>query len=280
MHENEVATDAALVQRLLEEQFPQWAELPVERVPSSGTDNALYRIGDDLVARLPRIDWAVAAVEKERTWLPRLAPHLPVEVPLPVASGKPGEGYDWPWTIYRWLDGENPHIGGGTVELARELAAFVRALRAITADGPAASRGGPLAAEDASVRRALARIDVPGGIELWEEALAAPQWEAPPTWFHGDLMASNLLLRNGRLAAVIDFGTCGVGDPACDLLPAWNFFPAEAREVYRDELGVDDASWLRGKGWALAKAVQAIPYYTETNPPLADNGRHVLAQVL
>ena len=280
MHEDEVATDAALVRRLLAAQFPQWAELPIERVRSSGTDNALYRLGADMVVRLPRIDWAVDAVEKERTWLPTLAPHLPVEVPLPLANGAPGAGFDWPWTIYTWLDGDNPPIGGGTKALARELAAFVRALRGIPPEGPAASRGGPLAREDAAVRRALAELDAPGAAELWEEALQAPQWNGPPTWFHGDLMASNLLLRDGRLAAVIDFGTAGVGDPACDLMPAWNFFPPDARELYRAELAVDDATWLRGKGWALAKAVQAIPYYKETNPPLANNGRHVLRELL
>jgi aminoglycoside phosphotransferase (APT) family kinase protein len=280
MHEDEVATDAALVKRLLAAQFPQWAELPVERVASSGTDNALYRLGKDMVVRLPRIDWAVGAVEKERTWLPVLAPHLPVEVPLPLAKGEPGDGFDWPWTVYTWLEGDNPPIGGGTVALAHELAAFVRALQSVPSDGPSASRGGPLAHEDAAVRRALTELDAPGAAELWEEALHAPHWNNPPAWFHGDLMASNLLLRDGHLAGVIDFGTCGVGDPACDLLPAWNFFPRDARELYRAELGVDDTTWLRGQGWALAKAVQAIPYYKETNPPLANNGRHVLRELL
>jgi aminoglycoside phosphotransferase (APT) family kinase protein len=280
MHEDEVATDAALVQRLLTAQFPQWAELRIARVPSSGTDNALYRLGADMVVRLPRIGWAVDAVEKERMWLPVFAPHLPVDVPLPLANGKPGEGFDWPWTVYTWLEGDNPSIGGGTIELAHELAAFVRALRSVPPEGPSASRGGPLAHEDVAVRRALEQLDVPRAAELWDEAVRAPQWTGPPTWFHGDLMASNLLLRDGRLAAVIDFGTCGVGDPACDLVPAWNFFPPDARELYRAELGVDDATWLRGKGWALAKAVQAIPYYKETNPPLANNGRHVLRELL
>jgi aminoglycoside phosphotransferase (APT) family kinase protein len=280
MHEDEVATDAALVQRLLAAQFPQWAGLAIERVASSGTDNALYRLGTDMVVRLPRIDWAVGAVEKERTWLPVLAPLLPVEVPLPLASGEPGDGFDWPWTVYTWLDGDNPPIGGGTVALARELAAFVRALQSVPPDGPRGSRGGPLTREDAAIRRALAQLDAPGAVELWEEALHAPPWDGSPTWLHGDLMASNLLLRDGHLAAVIDFGTCGVGDPACDLLPAWNFFPRDARELYRAELGVDDATWLRGRGWALAKAVQAIPYYKETNPPLANNGRHVLRELL
>jgi aminoglycoside phosphotransferase (APT) family kinase protein len=285
MHEDEVATDAALVQRLLAAQYPGWADLAIERVPSSGTDNALYRLGDGMVVRLPRIDWAVGAVEKERTWLPFLAPHLPVDVPLPLANGEPGEGYPWPWTVYTWLDGENPPIGGGTVELARDLAACVRALRAVdTTDAPRASRGGPLAAEDEHVRRALAEaageFDADAAAEVWDEALAAPPWDGPPCWFHGDLMASNLLLRDGRLGAVIDFGTCGAGDPAVDLLPAWNFFPAYAREIYRAELEVDDASWTRSRGWAVAKAVQAIPYYKETNPPLANNGRHVLHELL
>ena len=285
MHEDEVATDAALVRRLLAAQFPEWAALPVERVPSSGTDNALYRLGSDMVVRLPRIDWAVGAVEKERTWLPVLAPHLPVEVPRPLANGAPGDGYAWPWTVYTWLEGDNPPIGGGSVALARDLAEFVRALRTVDAiAGPRTGRGGPLAAEDASVRSALdqvgGEVDVGAATAVWEEALAAPAWDGPPLWLHGDLMASNLLLREGRLAAVIDFGTCGVGDPCCDLLPAWNFLPPDARAVFRDEVDADDASWARARGWALAKAVQAIPYYKETNPPLANNGRHVLRELL
>jgi len=285
MHEDEVATDAALVRKLLAAQFPEWADLSVDRVPSSGTDNALYRLGDEMVVRLPRIDWAVGAVEKERTWLPRLAPHLPLEVPLPLANGEPGHGYEWPWTVYTWLEGENPPIGGGTIELARDLAAFVRALRAIDpADAPRARRGRPLAHNDDSFRDAIGRLDAEFDRDevaaVWEEARAAAEWEGQDVWFHGDLMASNLLLRNGSLAAVIDFGTAGAGDPACDLLPAWNFFPAEAREVYRAELDVDDASWARGRGWAVMTAVAAIPYYKETNPPLANNGRHVLHELL
>ena len=228
MHEHEVATDAALVQRLLSAQFPEWSELPIERVASSGTDNALYRLGADMVVRLPRIGWAVDAVEKERSWLPVLAPRLPVEVPLPLAKGEPGEGFPWPWTVYTWLEGENPPIGGGSEALAYELAAFIRALRRVDAsNGPRTGRGGPLDPEDRSVRKALEQlddeVDIAAATEVWEEALAAPAWGGPPLWLHGDLMASNLLLRDGRLAAVLDFGTCGVGDPACDLLPAWGF---------------------------------------------------------
>ena len=285
MHEHEVVTDAALVRRLLRAQFPEWSKLRIERVASSGTDNALYRLGADMVVRLARIGWAVDAIEKERSWLPVLAPHLPVEVPLPLAKGEPGEGFPWPWTVYTWLEGENPPIGGGSEALAHELAAFIRALRRIDASsGPQTGRGGPLDAEDPSVRKALeqldADVDIAAATEVWDEALAAPAWDGPPLWLHGDLMASNLLLRDGRLAAVIDFGTCGVGDPACDLLPAWNFLPADARALFRAELDVDDASWARGRGWAVAKAVQAIPYYKETNPPLANNGRQVLRELL
>lgn len=285
LHADEWEIDAGLVRRLLAAQFPQWAGLTLAAVESAGTDNVLYRLGGDMVVRLPRIGWAVDAVEKERTWLPVLAPHLPVAVPLPLARGEPSREFPWPWTITTWLEGENPPIGGGSVPLAQSLADFVRALRSVDAShGPRTGRGGPLAPEDASVRRALTEleddVDVGAATAVWEEALAAPAWEGPPMWLHGDLMASNLLVGDGHLIAVIDFGTCGVGDPSCDLLPAWNFFRPDARAVYRDALEVDDASWVRGRGWALAKAVQAIPYYKETNPPLANNGRHVLRALL
>lgn len=283
MHADEVPTDTGLVRRLVAGQFPEWAALPVEPVPSSGTDNAMYRLGTELAVRLPRIPGAAADVEREQRWLPRLAPHLPVPVPSLVAPGVAAEGYPHPWAVYRWLPGTNPATAD--VDLAADLAAFVLALREVPAtDAPAANRGVPLAARDAETRAALAKsrdlVDTTALTRLWDEALRLPAWDGPPTWFHGDLTPGNVLVRAGRLSAVIDWSCAGAGDPTVDLEVAWNLLPAPAREVYRVALGADEVTWLRGRAWALSIAIIQLPYYLETNPVLAANSRHVLAAVV
>ncbi len=284
MHPEEVRTDAALVRRLLEARFPAWAELPIERLETSGTVNALYRLGDRLAVRLPRTDWGRGAVERELRWLPELARRLPVDVPVPLAKGAPAEGYPYEWGVYPWLDGEHPAPPAGEA-LARELAAFVRALHAIRLPGaPSSGRGTSLARFAGTVRAALAElgdeIDAAAADAAWDESLRAPAWSGPPVFVHEDLMPANLLVRGGRLAAVIDWELAGLGDPACDLQPAWNLFDARSREVFRAELGPDDATWLRGRGWALWTGLAALPYYRETNPLLAENARYRIGEVL
>jgi aminoglycoside phosphotransferase (APT) family kinase protein len=287
MHADEVAIDAALVRRLLNGQFPHWSALPLEPVPSAGTDNALFRLGSELVVRLPRIDWAVPAVDKEQHWLPRLAPHLPAAVPLPIGHGEPAAGYPWPWSVYRWLDGESPdpdHLDDAE-GLAAELAGFVAALHRIhPTGGPPAVRGVPLAERDEDTRAAIdslaEMVDTAAVTAAWEEDLHAPAWTGPPVWVHGDLSPGNLLLVDGRLAAVIDFGGLGVGDPACDLIVGWNLLPADGRDAFRSVLQVDDATWQRGRGWALSIALIQLPYYHRTNPQLAASARHVIREVL
>lgn len=287
MHPGEVETDAALVRRLLSAQFPQWASLPIERVPSSGTDNALYRLGGDLVVRLPRIEWAVGDVDKDLRWLPVLAPQLPVETPLPLAKGKPAEGYPWEWGVYAWLEGENPSAAdpGDAAGLAEDAAGLIRALHAIDGTGgPPARRGRPLQVQDERARAALVAlrgaIDVEAAAAVWEEALEAPRWSGPPVWVHGDLLPGNLLLRDGRLTGVIDWAGAGVGDPACDLIVAWGLLPVETRPAFRALVGVDNATWARGRGWALSLALIAIPYYADTNREFAATARHLLREVL
>ncbi|MEE4591712.1 aminoglycoside phosphotransferase family protein [Streptomyces sp. DSM 41524] len=290
MHADERPIDAALVRRLLAAQFPRWAGLPIERFASSGTVNALFRLGDDLAVRLPRIAGGAGDVEREHHWLPRLAPALPVPIPAVLGRGAPGDGFPWPWTVHRWLDGENPREGrvARPGALAADLAEFIVALRRIgPADGPPAYRGGPLREVDEETRTAIGLLRGPAGAidtdaatAAWEEALAAPGWDGPPVWVHSDLMPGNLLVADGRLSAVIDFGTAGVGDPACDLVPAWNLLPASVRTDFRAALGVDDATWARGRGWALSMALIQLPYYRETNPAMAANARHVIDQVL
>jgi aminoglycoside phosphotransferase (APT) family kinase protein len=289
MHADEIDTDVALVRRLLAGQFPHWAGLAIAPVVSYGTDHDIYRLGDHLSARLPRIRWATKQAAKEAEWLPKLAPHLPLAVPVQLAIGHPAEGYPFDWSVYRWLPGENAN---GTIDdldqAAVDLAAFVNALREVdvTDAHPRSpgSRGAPLAELDEHVRQSIAqlgdRIDSDAAHLSWEESLNALAWDGEEVWVHGDLLPGNLLFVDGRLSAVIDFGCLNVGDPACDLQPAWNVFAADSRTRYRAELRVDDASWLRGRGWALYQAVMALPYYWDTNPGMIRQASNALAQVL
>jgi aminoglycoside phosphotransferase (APT) family kinase protein len=280
-----------LVRRLIAGQFPQWAGLAVERFASGGTVNAMYRLGDDMVVRLPLVQGGADDVLLEQEWLPRLAPYLPTPVPEVLGDGEPAEGYPWPWSVYRWLTGENPEAEALSepVLLAEDLAEFVAAMRSITLPGaPQAHRGGRLASLDAETRAAIEElrgipqegVDCDAATAAWEEAVQAPGWEGPPVWLHADLMPGNLLVHDGRLSAVIDFGCLGVGDPACDLFPAWNLLPSIAREVFREGLSVDDATWTRGRGRTLSEALISLPYYRKTNLAMARNARHVIRTVL
>jgi aminoglycoside phosphotransferase (APT) family kinase protein len=292
MHADEVETDAALVWRLLEAQFPHWAGLRVEPVASAGTDNALYRLGDEMVVRLPRIHWAAGQAEKEHRWLAILASFLPLAIPTSLALGMPGEGYPWHWSVHRWLAGENATIApiSDWPQAAADLARFIVALHGIdTTGGPLAGahsshRGVPLTARDATTRAAIAALedtlDTAAATAAWEAALRVPEWRGEPVWVHGDLQAGNLLVTSGRISGVIDFGCLGVGDPACDLAVAWNLLPDHARDAFRSALGVDDATWARGRGWALYTGLIALPYYKDSNPVLAAIAAHSISQVL
>ncbi|MGQ4386830.1 aminoglycoside phosphotransferase family protein [Streptomyces sp. SAS_270] len=294
-----VLIDTALVRRLLAAQFPQYAELPLSPVPLSGMDNATFRLGDDLSVRLPRFPRWVGQVEREHRWLPRLAPHLPLPVSEPVAKGEPGEGYPYPWSVYRWLEGETATTEGlaDPDRTALALAEFIHALQKVdAAGGPGpewsnAFRGVPMGddrdslASEARVRPKIAAleglVDTAAVTAVWEAALDAPAWDQPPVWIHGDLATGNLLALDGRLSAVIDFGTLAVGDPAVDLLPAWNFLPDRARGVFRAALGVDDATWARGRGWALAGSlpVPDDPFF-QKDPARVTAALHHLEQLI
>ena len=293
MHADEIDIDVSLVGRLLAAQFPQWAGLPIERVRPSGTDNAIYRLGDDMVVRLPRRERTSGTLEKERRWLPGLAPLLPLAVPVPLAEGMPAGGYPWKWSVYRWLEGENATVERITdlSQLATDLAQFVAALQRIDpTGGPSPGehnffRGAPLAGRDEATRAAIASLAraIDGGAvtTAWEAALRASEWERPPVWVHGDLDLRNLLVERGRLRAVIDFGGLGVGDPACDVMVAWKVLSPDTRDIFRAELSVDEASWARGRGWALSQALIALAYYTlETSPVLVREAQRWMAEVL
>jgi aminoglycoside phosphotransferase (APT) family kinase protein len=290
MHADEADIDESLVQRLLDGQFPQWADLPIERFASGGTVNAIYRLGDKLTVRLPLTAGGAKDLERDRRWLPKLAPALPVTLPTVVAAGHPAEGYPWAWAVHGWIDGETPVQGclPKPELLARDLAQFVTAMRtADLDDGPSAYRGVPLAAVEVNTRAAIAALrhtdepfDADAAIAAWEEARAAPPWTAAPCWVHSDLMPSNLLVTGNRLTAVLDFATAGIGDPACDLIPAWNLLPSPAREIFRDAVDADEPTWTRGRGWALSMAVIQLPYYRNTNPVISANARHVIREIV
>ena len=291
MHADELDIDAALVRRLLAVQFPSWSALALEPVTSAGTDNAIFRLGTDMVVRLPRRSNAARTTEKELQWLPALAPHLPLAISAPIAKGGAGEDYPFPWSVFRWLEGDNPPLERGSDHaMAHDLAQFIRALRKIeTTGGPRPGahnfwRGVDLSAWDRHTRAAIEKLqtelDAAAVTEAWDADLAAPTSRNAPVWIHGDLSAGNLLERDGRLAAVIDFGGLGVGDPACDLIVAWSFFTGEARAAFREALVADDATWARGRGWALSTALVALPHYRDSNPPLADASRRIIDAVL
>lgn len=289
MHDDDVLTTPEQVARLVADQHPQWAGLPVTPVTEHGTDHLLYRLGDDLVARMPRVGWAAEQAERDARWLPRLAGRVPVDLPVPLALGEPGAGYPFRWSIAPWLPGAPPD--GATIEalaLAEQLGDFVVALHAVDAsEGPArppGSRGTPLRHWDDSVREAIGsagdRIDGPAALRAWEHCLEAPEYDGPGVWIHGDLLAGNLLVHEGRLSAVIDFGPLAVADPAPDLQPFWTTLAPEAREVFRARVGYDDATWRRGRGWALGPALTGIPYYWDRAPAFARRGLRTLDRVL
>ena len=292
VHVDKVDTDVVLVRRLLSAQFPHWADLAIAPVPSAGTDNAIYRLGNEMAVRLPRVHWAVAMVEKEYEWLPRIAPQLPLSVPVPLGLGVPGEGYPWHWTVCHWIAGENATVEriSDPALMALDLAQFIVALHRIDArGGPLPGphnvyRGVPLAMRDASTRAAIDSlagvIDSDRAMSVWDADLQMPAWDSPPVWIHGDLHSGNLLAVDGRLSAVIDFGCLGTGDPACDVMAAWLLFDAATRSVFRAALPVDDATWARGRGLALAFGVGVVSYYKDTNPVLGGIARRAIAEVL
>jgi aminoglycoside phosphotransferase (APT) family kinase protein len=289
MHEDEIDIDQSVVRRLLANQFPGWADLPIRQVVESGTDHALFRLGDDLVARLPRIKVADGQSALEAEWLPRLSPRLPLALSVPIALGEPDDEYPFTWSVNPWLQGEQ--LDPARVDrkqLAVDLAEFVRALQGCDPTGAElfGSRGHPLDQNqrDSSTRQALLAaadlIDAPAALAVWESAQEAPAWSGPPVWFHGDLTEGNLLVRDGRLSAVLDWGPFGVGDPACELVAAWLLLDAPSRAVFRSVVGCDDATWERGRGWAVSVGAIGIPYYRHTVPAFAERGIRMVESVL
>jgi aminoglycoside phosphotransferase (APT) family kinase protein len=288
--DGKVTIDTALVRRLVATQFPQWRDLAVRPVASGGWDNRTFHLGDEMTVRLPSAAAYSLQVEKEHRWLPQLAPLLPLPIPVPLAMGVPAEGYPWHWSVYGWIEGETARRENiaDLSKFAADLAGFLIALKRIEpTGGPSPGqhnffRGGPLTIYDGETRQAItalgSRIDASAASAVWEAALAAT-WQGPPVWFHGDVASGNLLVEDGRLSAVIDFGTSGVGDPSCDLVIAWTLFEGESREVFRAGIAVDDAAWARGRGWALWKALIIVAGHID-NPVEVEKSWCVIDAVL
>jgi aminoglycoside phosphotransferase (APT) family kinase protein len=286
-----VQIDDALVRCLVAGQFPQWSELPIRPVTPSGWDNRIFRLGDAMLVRLPSGEYYAAQVAKEQRWLPCLAKSLPLPIPTPLALGQPAVGYPWNWSVYRWLEGEAASSGliADLIEFASTLGRFLGALQRIDATGGPGPgphnfhRGGALGIYDGQTRQAIAalegKIDGDAATAVWEAALESV-WQRTPVWVHGDVSASNLLVREGRLSAVIDFGQLGVGDPACDLAIAWTYFKGASRQAFRDALPLDAETWVRGRGWALWKALIVASGLVETTATEAAHSWRTIDEVL
>ena len=292
VHADQVDIDTSLVRELVAAQFPQWAALPLEPADSSGLVNAVYRLGTDLSVRLPFRPTITDEVRREQAKLAALAPLLPVAIPSVEAIGSPTDAFPGMWSVHRWLNGTNPNpnVLADPRRLATDLAAFVDAFRRIDLRDRSPAYPGerrtraPMLSMDASTRKAIGEldglIDTRAALLSWEESLAAP-YDGREVWVHSDLKPNNLLVSaEGRLAAVIDFETCGVGDPACDLFPVWYLLPADVRDGFRAALDVDDATWLRGRGRVLSQALGYLRDYKDTKPTLANYARHAIGEVL
>lgn len=283
--------DAALVRRLLGSQFPQWADRPIRPVRPMGWDNRSFRLGDDMVVRLPSARAYAPQVEKEHRWLPILGPQLPLPIPTPIAMGQPLHSYPWRWSIYEWLPGKalTTRQVSGSHRLARSLGLFLDALQRVDPTGgppPGPDnfhRGGSLQVYDAQTRRAISRlealIDAKAAKRIWDAALAAPH-DNPPMWLHGDISVGNLLVEGGTLAGVIDFGGAAVGDPACDLALAWSSMGRRARHAFRSALNLDDSAWVRARGWALWKALVLRAGLVPAHPAAIRQSRVAVENIL
>ena len=291
MNANQLSVSVATVRELLDQQFPHWADRPITEGPSVGAGNALFRLGDDLVVRLPLHLGSAAAVDMELTWLPWLASQLPLAVPIPVAAGAPDEVFPRPWAVFRWLRGVglDTYANIDLVDVAVRLGQFVAALRNIEVTGaPASLRPHPLQGDGSEVRSDIRALSAEGMVDealataVWDSALAAlaaPSYHLP-VWIHGDLFSMNLLADRGALSAVIDFDLMGAGDSAVDTVPAWTLLTAETRPLFREASGVDDDTWIRGRGWALKAGLGAVRRYGVGGHPQAVTGRYALSQTI
>jgi aminoglycoside phosphotransferase (APT) family kinase protein len=283
--------DEQLARRLVDSQFPQWAGLPLTQVVPGGIDNRTFRLGRHLLVRLPSSAGYAPQVAKEQRWLPELAPQLPLEIPTPEAMGIPDAGYPFAWSVYRWIDGRaaTEHTIADLTMFATALGEFLTALRSSDAEGAPPPgehnyyRGGPLDTYAEETVRTIALLggEIPADVArgVWDEAMET-EWDRDPVWFHGDVAIGNLVVRAGRLVAVIDFGLCGAGDPACDLAIAWTLFDGESRDAFRAAVDIDPCTWSRGRGWALWKALITVADPAADKPDAEPLARRTIERIL
>lgn len=302
LHSDELSIDTDLVARLIERDVPEFAGLALKPLACSGSSNALFRLGQDLLVRLPRQPGGGESIAKEARWSPTMAAALPIAIPEIVAVGQPGFGYPEQWSLTRWIEGDHPPCvrpedppAVGRSRLGEDLADVVLALRAmdvphLITDELRWYRGDALSNFDDAVREYLRLcrsiddldLDLDKAEALWDESLRLPgaAEPAPDRWYHGDLVAENLLLADGRLAAVLDFGSVSIGDPTIDLHGAWEILDGSAREVFASKLGASEPEWLRGRAWALGIALGALSYYWHTMPGRRDDRIAMASNVL
>lgn len=289
-----IIIDENLVSSLIASQFPQYAHLPIKPVEVSGWDNRTFHLGEAMSVRLPSAQCYADKVQKEQAWLPFLAPHLSIAIPSPIAMGKPAADYPWHWSIYKWLDGNSANLlPDNTLNLpliAQELAQFLQELHTInTTNVPLAAgphnfyRGGSTKMYDTETRNAIAQlpgvIDTDAATAIWNKAISS-EWHKKPVWIHGDLSAGNILINNRQLAAVIDFGGMGIGDPACDLVIAWTFLHGESREVFKSLVSLDSETWARARGWALWKALITLAPLADKMSIEAMRQKHIINELI
>ncbi len=291
MDDNKIVINIETVRKLIADQFPEWKDLSISAVASSGWDNKTFHLGNSMLIRMPSALRYASQVEKEQKWLPKLAPLLPLQIPVPLAMGIPSNGYPWKWSIYAWLEGDTAATGHivDLCDFATSLGQFLIALQNIDVkNGPTAGlhsfyRGGSLTNYDMQTRNAIlalkSKIDVDIATEIWENAVTTT-WKNPPVWVHGDISAGNLLVKDGKLSGVIDFGQLSIGDPSCDLAIAWTLFNGKSREAFRKTLSLDSETWARGRAWALWKAL--ITAADLTSPSNAESVKcwHIIDEVI
>lgn len=287
LHDDEVDIDIKIVRKLLDEQFPQYKQEELMSMRTSGTDNRMFNLGSDKLVRLPRTEGAVASLEKEALWLPQIGPKLPIEVPIPIHTGKSSKEYPFPWLICPFLEGASPNNSNplDQEQAVLDLAKFIKQMQKLnTKNAPTCSRGQHIKIRDNTVKKYIPLLkeeyDISLLSEIWDSVINTPEWKGLSYWIHGDLHEGNILSKKGKIIAVVDFGLCGVGEPSCDYMCAWTLLGKESREKFKSLLNPDPSCWKRGLGWSFSMGILGYPYYKKTNPVFAEIAKRSMDQAI